>query len=167
MKSKVINFIILLLIAALAFVLDYVTKISVLKFIQEQNFTGYEVNQFFNIIIAYNRGISFGMLNDPIYNQWMFVVLNSAIVFCLVVWAVFCNDRKAVFMLSIIVGGAIGNIYDRFAYGAVVDFLDFHIGGWHYPAFNIADSFVVIGVLGLFILTLKTPSVSNKQTPKN
>jgi signal peptidase II len=153
MKNKLINTLILLSIGLIIFYIDCATKSLVMGMFENGDGAFYEVNSYLNFVLTYNYGISFGMMNDTFYKQWMFMALTSAIVFVLFVWLLAARDRWVVVSLSIIIGGAVGNIYDRYAYGAVVDFIDFHIGLWHYPAFNIADSSIVSGVMLLMYLT--------------
>ena len=113
------------------------------------------VAPFLNFVWAQNNGITFGLLPgiSPII-----VLIGSGIVLLYVVRELIHTNSKIEMMAySFIIGGAIGNQIDRFLYGYVIDFLDFHLGGFHYPwPFNVADSFIVIGI-GILILINFTP----------
>jgi len=107
-----------------------------------------EVFPFFNTVLVWNRGVSFGMLSE--HPEWMPLILTgftSIITLVLLIWLWRAERGLTIFGLALIIGGAIGNIIDRVRYGAVVDFLDFHIAQYHWPAFNIADSSIFIGVV--------------------
>ncbi len=111
-----------------------------------------EVTPFFNIVMTWNRGVTFGMLaSDGETTRWLLIVLSLAVVGVLLVWLARTAARLPAFALAAVIGGALGNVIDRLNYGKVADFLDFHLAGWHWPAFNLADSAIVCGV-GLLLL---------------
>lgn len=110
------------------------------------------ITPFFNIVMVWNRGITFGLFGDaPNAGRWILVVLSLAIVVVLGVWMARTARSWVAAALGAVAGGALGNVIDRLLYGAVADFLDFHVAGWHWPAFNVADSAIVIGV-GILML---------------
>jgi len=97
------------------------------------------ITSFFNVVLIYNRGMSFGLFNGAGgLNALLFSLVAAAIVAVLIYWL----SRVESPLLAV----AIGNVIDRIRLGAVVDFLDFHAGSWHWPAFNVADSTICIGV---------------------
>jgi signal peptidase II len=105
------------------------------------------VTSFFNIVLIYNRGMSFGLFNSGGgLNALLFSVVAAAIVTALTYWLSRVESPLLAVAIGLIIGGAVGNVIDRIRFGAVVDFLDFHIGSWHWPAFNIADSAICVGV---------------------
>lgn len=105
-----------------------------------------EVTPFFNLRLGFNTGVSFGMFSDLFGNQQIVLVVVSAfIALGLFVWALYANMFIEKIGLSLISGGAIGNIIDRLRQGAVTDFLDFHLVDYHWPTFNLADVFIVSG----------------------
>jgi signal peptidase II len=107
---------------------------------------------FFNIVRVENRGITFGLLSGV--SQPFFLVLISLIlIVSLCVWG--RNNKLYRFPICLIVSGAIGNMTDRIVYKAVIDFLDFHLLTLHWPAFNVADSAIVTGVLMLFFISYR------------
>lgn len=138
-------FVVSLLVAAV----DQLTKVLVLKNIA---LLPISVFPFMNLVLAWNRGISFGILNQ--HTPWIFWTLTSislTITVGLFFYAWCQKNLKKIVYLSLVIGGALGNIIDRFWHGAVVDFLDFHIYNYHWPAFNVADSAIVCGVLLLLL----------------
>ena len=109
-----------------------------------------EVLPFFDLTLLYNTGAAFSFLADHDgWQRWFFVFLAVVIVAALLAWLAFVSldDRRIKAGIAAVIGGAVGNVIDRVAYGHVVDFLDFHVAGWHWPAFNIADAAITIGVI--------------------
>ncbi len=101
----------------------------------------------FNLVLAHNTGAAFSMLNDAGgWQRWLFSAI-AVIASAWIVWLLRKHHRQKLFCLALalILGGALGNLMDRIAYGYVVDFLDFHWGGHHFPAFNVADSAISCG----------------------
>ncbi|MDX1736818.1 MAG: signal peptidase II [Alphaproteobacteria bacterium] len=107
-----------------------------------------EIAPSFNLVTVWNRGVSFGLFSDSAAStKWMLVVVTSLIAAGMFVWLMRANNRFLAFSLGLVIGGAIGNIIDRLRFGAVFDFLDFYVGNYHWPAFNISDSAITIGAL--------------------
>jgi signal peptidase II len=121
-------------------------------FIVENLYMGERINilPFFNLVHVRNKGVTFGLLSGNL-QPIVFVILSLIVVGFLIDYARKNKNYRP--FLSLIVGGAIGNIIDRIAYGSVIDFLDFYLGKHHWPAFNIADSAIVIGVFVLFFIS--------------
>jgi signal peptidase II len=135
------------LIASEIILLDQWSKIMVMNIAQTTPLP-IEITSFFNIVLTWNRGVSFGMLRDV--QGWMPLVLTittSCIALALAVWMMRAQERIVILALGSVIGGALGNIIDRATMGAVIDFLDFHVVGYHWPAFNIADSAIFVGVV--------------------
>lgn len=107
-----------------------------------------EITGFFDLVMVWNYGVSFGMFSggDPVV-RWALVVLALAITVGLAVWLRRTRRWTVALTLGAVIGGALGNVVDRVRFGAVADFFDFHLYGWHWPAFNIADSAISIGVV--------------------
>lgn len=138
-------------IAAVVVLLDQLSKITMSRLLAygESEY----ISSFFNLVMVYNPGAAFSFLaNSGGWQRWFFSALALA-VSVMIVWMLNRNASQRMFCwsLSLILGGAVGNLIDRLAYGHVIDFLDFHIGGWHWPAFNIADGAITIGA-ALFVL---------------
>jgi signal peptidase II len=135
-----------LALAALVLILDQITKTWVLanfRLMDRQAVTG-----FFNLVLVFNPGASFSFLADAGgWQKWFFVVLAFGIsLWLLGLLRKHASERLLPTALSLILGGAIGNVVDRLRFDAVVDFLDFHAAGYHWPAFNVADSAITVGV---------------------
>lgn len=138
-------------IAALVIALDQLTKWLMLILVMAPPRI-IEVTPFFNLVHVWNRGISFGMFNtDSSWNRWLLPLAAAIIVIFLLSWLRRATHWLLVTALGLVIGGAIGNVLDRGIHGAVFDFLDVHAYGYHWPAFNVADSAITIGV-GLLIV---------------
>jgi signal peptidase II len=112
---------------------------------------------FFNIVLVMNRGVSFGMFGGaPGWVPWALAAFAVLIAAALLIWMRAAKGRMLVAALGLVAGGALGNVIDRLRFGAVVDFLDFHVGAWHWPAFNVADAAITIGVLLLILDSFKS-----------
>ncbi len=120
------------------------------------------IDGFFNLVHIRNKGMAFGIMNRP-GTDWGFILLLGATlgtVALLLFWfyRLKSEERGIVFPLSLILGGATGNLVDRMRLGEVIDFLDFHIGPYHWPAFNVADSAITVGTLWLAASILFHPA---------
>lgn len=114
-----------------------------------------DVLPFYNTVVVWNYGISFGMFNGG--GDLMPLLLTGAaalVAIAFFIWMMKTESLLTAFSLAIVVGGALGNIFDRVRFGAVFDFMDFHIFGYHWPAFNVADSCVVVGIFILLMHSL-------------
>lgn len=98
-----------------------------------------------NIVMAWNTGVSFSMLSES--GPMLLAGLAILVSLGLFVWLMRLPDPLPAYGIGLVIGGAIGNVIDRFRFGAVFDFIDFYVGNWHWPAFNLADSAITVGVL--------------------
>lgn len=115
-----------------------------------------EVTPFFNLTLGFNTGVSFGMFGEAFaVRPGLLALLTLGIAIAILAWALRARSAAERGGLSLIAGGALGNILDRWRQGAVTDFLDFHWQGWHWPAFNGADVFISVGVLMLLWASVK------------
>jgi signal peptidase II len=140
-----------LALAALIVLIDQLTKIVI-----ERSFSFGEVRpvtSFFNLVLTYNKGAAFSFLANAggWQDEFLTAVGVGASLFIIYLLARHGTQRLFSLALALILGGAIGNVIDRIAYGHVIDFLDFHVAGWHWPAFNVADS-AIVGGAALLIL---------------
>ncbi|MSV28850.1 MAG: signal peptidase II [Bryobacterales bacterium] len=153
-------------ISLVIFTLDRVTK-----WIIQSRFSAFDtvpvIPGFFDIIHAENRGAAFSMFADSSSPLRAILLIGVSAVAMGVVAAMLWNasklDRATAFGLSLIFGGAMGNVFDRIVRGSVTDFLDFYIGSLHWPAFNVADSAIVVGS-GLLLLDLVRPWLRARTT---
>ena len=142
-----------LMIAALTVALDQVSKWWLLN-LMGRDPRVIEVTPFFNLVLGLNRGVSFGMFDSAGLGPWPLLILATAITVGLLIWLAKAGQRWTATALGMIIGGAIGNAIDRVRFGGVVDFLDFHAFGRHWPAFNVADSAICIGVIMILVESL-------------
>lgn len=142
-----------LLISALTVALDQASKWWLLEFMGRDPRV-VEVTSFFNLVLGLNRGVSFGMFDSADAGPWPFLAVAAAIIVALLIWLARSGQRWTAVALGMIIGGAIGNAVDRVRFGGVVDFLDFHAFGRHWPAFNVADSAICIGVIMVLLESL-------------
>ncbi len=128
--------------------LDQITKYIVITSVKGK----IKITSFFNIVCTKNKGVIFGLMSNLSFFYVLIIAINLAAIAILLIWSFrLGNNLLASLGISFIIGGAIGNFIDRIIYGAVIDFLDFHIGKYHWPAFNIADSAITFGTILLAI----------------
>ena len=156
------SFIISSLLVFSIFLMDRLSKIYVIFL--DNKFLGSEIfsSKFLNIILIWNEGIAFGLLsfNEKIfYNLLTFIIL---IIILIIFFMVIKSYGLKKYSLLMILGGALGNVYDRIFYGAVPDFIDFHIGNFHWFIFNVADIFITLGVIFMIIIEI-TGNNKNKK----
>ena len=156
------SFIISSLLVFSIFLLDRLSKIYVIYL--DKKFLGSELlsSKFLNIRLIWNEGIAFGLLsfNETIfYNALTFLIL---IIILIIFFMLYKSNGIKKFSLMMILGGAIGNVYDRISYKAVPDFIDFHIGNFHWFIFNVADIFITLGVIFMIIIEI-TGNNKNKK----
>lgn len=153
-----------LLLATAWFALDHGTKWWIREKVMNPP-RDVPVTGFFNIVLGHNTGVSFGMLGGAGVPPWALSLLAMAIATGLIVWLGRTRDTLVATALGLLIGGALSNGIDRLRNGAVTDFLDFHIAGWHWPAFNMADVGVVCGAALLLLdsfVSRETPSSEGK-----
>ncbi|MGZ8225242.1 MAG: signal peptidase II [Methylococcaceae bacterium] len=134
-------------LSLLAVILDQASKIIIDN--SMQLYQSIPVIPFFNLTYVHNTGAAFSFLSDAGgWQRWAFAGLASIISVMIGVWLTRLQKHETLLAvaLSLVLGGAIGNLIDRVAYGYVIDFLDVYVGNWHWPAFNIADSAITLGV---------------------
>ena len=148
------NFYISFSIVALIYFLDRLTKIYVIQ-LDKNNFGSDIFNSaYLNIVLIWNKGIAFGLLSfseTHLYNILSLII--SIIVVILVIMSLKSHGFKR-YSLLMIVGGALGNLHDRIFFNAVPDFIDFHVGNFHWFIFNVSDIFITLGVISMIILEI-------------
>ena len=140
-----------LTVAAAVLLADQVSKVLLVEFLQGRGFQPLEITSFFRLVMVRNTGIGFGLLaGGHELMRWLLVAFAVVAALALALWmARPGTGRLQGAALGLVVGGALGNATDRVLHGAVADFFDFHIAGWSWPAFNLADSAIVVGVVVL------------------
>jgi signal peptidase II len=127
---------------------DIWLKTAVMSFLFSRDTSFYPIFNGFNLNVVWNTGVSFGLFQA--LPPFVLLGITGGFVVGLLIWLYKNDQPRERWALSLIIGGAVGNIRDRILYGAVFDFLDFYVGSYHWPAFNLADSCIVVGVLMLF-----------------
>jgi signal peptidase II len=140
-----------LAVAALVIALDQATKIAIQRAFQFGE--SLPITGFFNLVLTYNKGAAFSFLSAASGWQGMLFTVIALAASVFIVWLLARHGAQKLFScaLALILGGALGNVIDRLTYGHVIDFLDFHAAGWHWPAFNVADSAIVCGAALLIL----------------
>jgi len=143
---------------AVIIVLDQATKWWILAVVMQPP-QRIPVTGFFDLVLVMNRGVSFGMLGGaPGWVGSALIVFAALLAVALGIWMWRAQNMLLGLSLGLVIGGAVGNVIDRVRFGAVVDFLDFYVGNYHWPAFNVADSAITVGVILLILDSLKSES---------
>ena len=148
------NFYVSFSIVALIYFLDRLSKIYVIQL--DKNNLGSDIfnSTYLNIVLIWNKGIAFGLLSFNESYLYNIISLIIAIIIIVLVIMSLKNQGFKRYSLLMIVGGALGNLHDRFFFNAVPDFIDFHIGNFHWFIFNVSDIFITLGVIGMIVLEL-------------
>ena len=148
------NFYISFLIVALIYFLDRLSKIYVIQL--DKNNLGSDIfnSAYLNIVLIWNKGIAFGLLSFNESYLYNIISLIIAIIIIVLVIMSLKNQGFKRYSLLMIVGGALGNLHDRIFFKAVPDFIDFHIGSFHWFIFNVSDIFITFGVISMIVLEL-------------
>ena len=136
-----------LALAAVVLVLDQASKWWLLEIVGMPFRPPIVVTPFFNLVMVWNRGVSFGLFaHEDALMPYVLSGVAIAVSTGLFVWLSRADRRWIAVALGLVIGGAVGNVIDRLRFGAVADFFDLHVAGWHWPAFNVADAAIVVGV---------------------
>ena len=159
LKKKLINFILIIFI----FSVDRISKTYILKILELENKVDIYLTDYLNLYLIWNKGIAFGLFSfneSLIYN----VITVIIIIICIVVIVMInVNSGFKKFSLIFVLGGALGNLFDRIYYSAVPDFIDFHVNDFHWFVFNVADIFITLGIICLIFDEI---FVNNKKNEK-
>jgi len=156
------NFYISFSIVALIYILDRLSKIYVIQL--DKNNLGSDIfnSTYLNIVLIWNKGIAFGLLSfNESYLYNIISIIIAIIIIVLVIMSLKSQGFKRYFLL-IIVGGALGNLHDRIFFKAVPDFIDFHVGNFHWFIFNVSDIFITLGVIGMIFFELLNKENENR-----
>ena len=148
------NFYISFSIVALIYFLDRLSKIYVIQL--DKNNLGSDIfnSAYLNIVLIWNKGIAFGLLSFSESYLYNIISLIIAIIIIVLVMMSLKSQGFKRYSLLMIVGGALGNLHDRFFFNAVPDFIDFHIGNFHWFIFNVSDIFITLGVISMIVFEL-------------
>ena len=148
------KFYIYLFFVFLIFISDRLSKIYIINESLKNLDNFILKSTYLNIRLIWNEGIAFGLLSfddKALYHSLSLLIL---VIILVIIYVIIKSDGLKKFSLMLILGGALGNFYDRIAYGAVPDFIDFHVNGFHWFIFNIADIFISIGVFALILIEI-------------
>jgi len=164
MNFKIINsnFYLNLLIILSIFILDRLTKFYVIYLDKINSSSEIFSSKFLNIYLIWNEGIAFGLFSFNENNLYNLLTLFILIIIFVILYMVSKSNGFKKYSLLMILGGALGNVFDRIIYKAVPDFIDFHIGNFHWFIFNFADIFITIGVIFLIIMEFTVINKNNK-----
>ena len=155
------NFLINSIIVLLIFSIDRFSKIYVIYL--DKKYLGSEIfsSKFLNISLIWNEGIAFGMFSFNNQNTYDILTILILIVISAIIFMIFKSKKHERYALLMILGGALGNVFDRMIYKAVPDFIDFHVGNFHWFIFNVSDIFITFGVLlMIFFEIIVKPKIS-------
>ena len=153
-KTLLKKFFLNLIALSTIFLIDRLTKLYILKLAEIENSVDVYLTSYLNLYLIWNKGIAFGLLSmneSMIYNTITFIIGIIIIIILFMLWK---NDNIQRYFLALVVGGALGNLYDRMIYTAVPDFIDIHFNGFHWFVFNVADIFITVGVFCLILVEL-------------
>ena len=145
------KFIFYLVITVGIFSLDRISKLYVINIAENYGNVDIFINNFINIILIWNTGIGFGLFSFEQSNIYNFITLLIILINFLIIYLIATNEGIKNYYLVIILGGSLGNLFDRFYYSAVPDFIDLNYNGFHWFVFNIADIFITIGIICLIL----------------
>ena len=162
-KINIKKFIFYFLIISIVFVLDRVSKIYVINYFENTLDTEIYLSNFLNIILVWNEGIGFGLLSFQDGGIYNFITLIIILINLIIIYFIYKYKDIRSFLLTLVLGGSLGNLFDRIAFSAVPDFIDFNYNNFHWFIFNIADIFITIGVICLIFVEL---ILNNKKLKK-
>ena len=162
-KTNIKKFIFYFLIISIVFVLDRVSKIYVINYFENTLDTEIYLSNFLNIILVWNEGIGFGLLSFQDGGIYNFITLIIILINLIIIYFIYKYKDIRSFLLTLVLGGSLGNLFDRIAFSAVPDFIDFNYNNFHWFIFNIADIFITIGVICLIFVEL---ILNNKKLKK-
>ena len=140
-----------LFLVAIIFSLDRISKLYVLSLLETNNMIDIYITSFLNLYLVWNKGIAFGLFSFDENSLYKFITLLITLIILIIFVMMIKTENYKVYFLISILGGSLGNLFDRVYYSAVPDFIDFHIKSFHWFVFNVADIFITLGILCLII----------------
>jgi len=152
-------------IVILIFTLDRASKLYILNYAEVNNSVDIFINSYLNLYLIWNKGIGFGLLSLEESTVYNFITFFIFIIIFIIFYMIYKANNYQVYFLLIILGGAIGNLFDRVYYSAVPDFIDLHINDFHWFIFNVADIFISIGIFCLIMVEIffKKENINDKK----
>ena len=157
--------IIYLLIISFAFFLDRISKIYILNLAESSGAVNIPLTSFLNFILVWNTGIGFGLFSFDGSTMYNLITILIVIVNLIIIYLMLTSDDIRGYLFSIILGGSLGNLFDRLYYSAVPDFIDFNYNNYHWFVFNVADIFISVGIMCLIFVELffNKSNISNEK----
>ena len=150
LRKFFIQFIILLII----FLIDRITKVYILNIAENTGNVDIYINSFLNLFLVWNTGVGFGLFSFEESAMYNFITLIIVIINLIIIYLIYKSKDIIGYFLLIILGGSLGNLFDRINYSAVPDFIDFNFKGYHWFIFNVADIFITFGIICLIFAEL-------------
>jgi signal peptidase II len=150
-----------LIVVIFIFAFYRLSKLYILNLLEREQVVNVYINQFMNLNLIWNTGIGFGLLSSDSNFYYNLVTFLIIIINVIILIMIFKSDNYKFFLLLMILGGSLGNLFDRIWYNAVPDFIDLHYNNFHWFIFNVADIFITIGILCLIFAEL---FLNNKKT---
>lgn len=154
MPRVIRNNLISLIFVVAIFLVDRLTKIYILNLSEGGTEVDFYIFSFLNIYLVWNTGIGFGLFSVEPNLFYHFITFLIIVINFILIYLLIKSSTKKSFLFALILGGSLGNMYDRLYYFAVPDFIDFHLGDFHWFIFNVADIFITMGIIGLIIFEL-------------
>ena len=163
-RSSYSKYLFYFIIFLIIFFLDRVSKIYIINIASNNGFVDIYINNFLNIILVWNSGIAFGLLSSENNNFYHIITLIIILINIFIIYMTFTSDKIRSFFLVVILGGSLGNLFDRIYYSAVPDFIDLNYNGFHWFIFNFADVFITLGIICLILIEfLEYKKVKNEK----
>ena len=151
------------LIVIFIFTFDRISKLYVLHLVETDQFVNIYINQFFNFHLIWNTGIGFGLFSSNTSFYYNFITFLIILINFIILIMIFKSNTYKLFLFLIILGGSLGNLFDRIYYKAVPDFIDLHYNDFHWFIFNVADIFITIGIICLIFAELLNYKKQNEK----
>ena len=145
------------------FLIDRISKIYVISLYSKNSSTEFYTSKYLNITLIWNEGIAFGLFSFDQNNLYNLLTLIIALIIIVILIMIIKSQGFKKYALLMILGGALGNLFDRIIYKAVPDFIDFHIAEFHWFIFNVADIFITIGVIFMILIELNSNNKHNNE----
>ena len=163
-RSSYSKYLFYFIIFLIIFFLDRVSKIYIINIASDNGLVDIYINNFLNIILVWNSGIAFGLLSSENNNFYHIITLIIILINIFIIYMTFTSDKIRSFFLVVILGGSLGNLFDRIYYSAVPDFIDLNYNGFHWFIFNFADVFITLGIICLILIEfLEYKKVKNEK----
>ena len=158
LKKIITNIIILLVI----FLLDRISKVYILNIAEAKGVVDIYINSFLQLILIWNTGIGFGLLSSEQSYIYSIITILIILINIIIVYLIFKSQKIISYFYTLILGGSLGNLFDRLYYSAVPDFIDLNYKGYHWFIFNLADIFITLGIICLIFAELLNYKKTNE-----